>query len=178
MIHRFVTLVSVVIAFVSIVAVGRGHATTMQESMASHPVVGGWTWVNGEGEDAVPSVAQFHPDGTYIEVMPWGAVPLAVWEPTGANSATVTQVVNYLDDDGELVQGQGRATVEYDATTDTITWRGTFLSRYQDGRADIAVDVDEPGNVSIGTRLVPQSMASLEELMDTPLPLGAATPTT
>jgi hypothetical protein len=175
--HRLVTLVSVVIAFASVMVFARGNMVTAQDDMASHPVVGAWTWVNGEGEDAVPSVAHFHPDGTYIEVMPWGAVPMAVWEPTGEDAVTVTQVINYLDDNGELVQGQGRATVEYDATTDTITWRGTFLSRYQDGRTDIAADADDPGSVSIGTRLEPQPMASLDELMDTPLPFGAATPT-
>lgn len=177
--HRLVTLVSVVLAFASVMAFARGNPATAQDDVASHPVVGGWTWVNGVGEDAIPSVAHFHPDGTYIEVMPWGAVILGVWEATGANSLTVTQVINYLSDDDELVQGHGRALVEFDETADTITWRGSFLSRFPDGRTDIAYDVDDPGNISVGTRLEPQPMASLDELRDTPLPFvaPAGTPT-
>jgi hypothetical protein len=67
--------------------------------------------------------------------------------------------------------------VEYDATTDTLTWRGTFLSRFQDGRTDIAADVDDPEQIAIGTRLEPQPMTSLDELMDTPHPFDVATPT-
>ena len=178
--HRFVSLIPLGIVLTFAAAFTQGFPATAQNesAMASHPVVGAWTWVNGEGADAVPSVAQFHPDGTYIEVMPWGSVPLAVWEPTDENTVVVTQVINYLTDDGELVQGQGRATVEYDAANDTFTWRGTFLSRFQDGKADIAVDANEPGNISVGTRLEPQPMASLDELLDMPLPFQAmATPT-
>lgn len=79
------------------------------------------------------------------------------------------QVINYLDDDGQLVQGQRRAMVEVNATGNIMTWQSSFLSRYSDGRTDIAADVDDPGQMSIGTRLEPQPMASLDELMAMPL---------
>jgi hypothetical protein len=175
--HRLVTLVSIVIAFASVVAFARGNAATAQDDMTASPFVGTWTWVNGEGADNMPSIAHFQPDGAYFEVMPWGAVLMGVWEPTGERTAVVTQVINYLDDDGQLVQGQGRGSMEIDETGNTITWQSSFLSRYQDGRTDLAFDVDDPGQTSIGTRLEPQPMATLDELMDTPLPFSAATPT-
>ena len=175
--HRLVTLVSIVIAFASVMAFARGNPATAQDDMASSPFVGTWTWENGESVDSLPSIAHFLPDGAYIEVMPWGAVLMGVWEPTGDRAAVVTQVINYLDDDGNLVQGQGRGAMEIDETGNTITWVSSFLSRYQDGRTDLAFDVDEPGQRSIGTRLEPQPMATLDELMDTPLLFGAATPT-
>ena len=175
--HRFIALVSIVIAIASVVAFARDNSAIAQDDLAAHPFVGTWTWVNGESVDSLPSIAHFHADGTYIEVMPWGAVLMGVWEPTGERTAVVTQVINYLDDDGQLVQGQGRGAMEIDETGNTITWESSFLSRYQDGRTDLAFDVDEPGQRSIGTRLEPQPMATLDELMETPLPFGAATPT-
>ena len=112
--HRIVTLVSIVIAFASVMAFARGNPATAQDDMASSPFVGTWTWENGESVDSLPSIAHFLPDGAYIEVMPWGAVLMGVWEPTGDRAAVVTQVINYLDDDGNLVQGQGRGAMEID----------------------------------------------------------------
>ncbi|MBA2595830.1 MAG: hypothetical protein H0V00_04305 [Chloroflexia bacterium] len=143
---------------------------------ATHSVAGTWTWVNGEGEETFPSVTIFHTDGSYIEVLPWGAILTGVWQPTGENTAVVTQVINYLSDDGELVQGQGRAEVEVDEPGTTMIWQGAFLSRFQDGRTDIASDADDPGSISIGTRFEPQPMTSLDDLMLTPVPFGAGTP--
>jgi hypothetical protein len=153
------------------VATPSGMAAT-----TTHPVAGTWTLVNGEGADAFPSIAHFHPDGTYVEVLPWGAVLMGVWQPTGERTATVTQVFNYRVND-ELVQGQGRGIVEVDETGNTLTGRSIFLSRFQDGRTDFAADTDDPGQTSIGTRVQPQPMASLADLMATPVPVGAATPT-
>jgi hypothetical protein len=85
-------------------------------------------------------------------------------------TAEVTQVVNYLVDE-QLVQGQGRATLEVDATGTTLTWHGVFVGRFQNGRID---SVDEVA--SIGTRLVAEPMVSLETLQATPVPSLAATP--
>lgn len=160
-----------------------GRSATAQEAtpdamaamMATHPVAGTWTWVNGSGADAFPSIATFHPDGSYIEVLPWGAVLMGVWQPTGERTATVTQVLNALDpaEGGEkLMQGQGRATVEVDESGNTMIWEGIFLGRYQDESIAFAFDLE----TSIGTRLLPQPMATLDELKATPVPLGAATP--
>jgi hypothetical protein len=148
----------------------------MAAMMVTHPVTGTWTWANGEGAEALPSIATFHPDGSYIEVLPWGAVIIGVWQPTGENTAVVTQVINALDptEDGEkLMQGQGRATVEVDETGNTMIWEGLFLGRYQDESIAFENDLE----TSIGTRLLPQPMATLDELKLTPVPIGAATPT-
>jgi hypothetical protein len=146
----------------------------MAAMMATHPVAGTWTWVNGEGADAFPSVATFHPDGSYMEVMPWGAVFMGVWQPTGERTATVTQVLNALDptEEGEkLMQAQGRATVEVDESGNTMIWEGLIVGRYQDESIAFEFDLE----TSIGTRLLPQPMATLDELKATPIPLGAAT---
>jgi hypothetical protein len=147
----------------------------LMSATETHPVAGTWTWVNGEGADAFPSIATFHPDGSYIEVMPWGAVFMGVWQPTGERTATVTQVLNALDpsEEGEkLMQAQGRATVEVDESGNTMIWEGLIVGRYQDESIAFEFDLE----TSIGTRLLPQPMATLDELKATPVPLGAATP--
>ena len=46
------------------------------------------------GDDSFPSVALFHADGTYSEVLPWGAVLHGVWEPTGERTADLTFLLN------------------------------------------------------------------------------------
>lgn len=142
-----------------------------QDVLASHPVAGTWTFVNEEGEDAYPSVAIFHPDGSYIEILPWRTLLMGVWEPTGERTATVTQVLNEIYDE-KLEQGQGRGALEIDASGNTMTWKGNFLVRLQDG----SVVLSQEGAPSIGTRLQPAPMESLEELMETPVPFGATTP--
>ena len=173
---RRIPILLAAVVMLGIVSAGNTPSVIAQDDTETHLVAGTWTWVNGEGEEVFPSIATFGPDGSYIEVLPWGAIVMGVWQPTGERTATVTQVINYLTDDGELVQGQGRAEIEVDASGNTMTWRGTFLSRFQDGRSDIVADADDPGSTSIGTRLEPQAMASLDELMLTPVPFGTGTP--
>jgi hypothetical protein len=153
------------------VAVAQEATPSALTAMATHPVTGTWTLVNTAADSRLyPSVAVFHPDGTYLEVLPWGSPLLGVWQPTGERTAVVTQVVNSLVDD-QLVQGQGRATVEVDATGLRLTWHGVFVSRFATGQLE---SVDEV--FSLGTRLVAGPMVSLETLQATPAPSLAATP--
>jgi hypothetical protein len=140
-------------------------------TMATHPVTGAWTLVNKAADSSpYPSVAVFHPDGTYHEVLPWGSPLLGVWQPTGERTAVVTQVVNSLVND-QLVQGHGRAAVEVDATGMTLTWHGVFVSRFPNGQIESADEV-----FSVGTRLEPAPMVPLQTLEATPVPFLAATP--
>jgi hypothetical protein len=138
---------------------------------ASHPAVGAWTFVSGSGEDVVPSIAHFHADGTYTEVLPWGPVLMGAWAPTGERTVVVTLVLNEVHDD-KLWQGQGRATAELDETGNTMTWESIFVGRYQDGTIEFA----DEGTPSTGTRLQAGPMISLEDLIATPVPVGAAAP--
>jgi hypothetical protein len=124
------------------------------------------------GEDAFPSVAIFHADGTYTEILPWGTLLMGVWQPTGERTANLTQVLNEIIED-QLEQGQGRAKLEVDETGNTMTWKGIFLIRHQDGSVVLA----DEGSTSIGTRLEAGPMVSLDTLATTPVPFGAATPT-
>jgi hypothetical protein len=112
----------------------------------------------------------FHPDGTYQEVLPWGQPLLGVWQPTGAHTAVVTQVVTALVND-RLVLGQGRAVVEVDTTGQTLTWHGIFVNRFGNGTLESADEV-----FSRGARLAAEPMLSLPALAATPQPFPAATP--
>jgi hypothetical protein len=152
-------------------AVAQEATPSALAAVATHPVTGAWTLVNKAADSSVyPSVAVFHPDGTYLEVLPWGSPLLGVWQPTGERTAVVTQVVNYLVDD-RLVQGHGRAEVEVDATGQTMTWHGVFVGRFPNGQIDSADEV-----FSIGTRLEAEQMVPLQTLQATPIPFPAATP--
>ena len=54
--------------------------------LATHPVTGTWTLVNKTADGSpYPSVAVFHPDGTYMEVLPWGSPLLGVGSPRGTH---------------------------------------------------------------------------------------------
>ena len=181
--RRFIVSLSLALVVLLGLSVTMSRSSAAQEAtpdamaamMATHPVAGTWTWVNGQGADTYPSIATFDPDGSYIEVMPWGAVFMGVWQPTGERTATVTQVLNALDptEEGEkLMQAQGRATVEVDESGNTMIWEGLIVGRYQDESIAFEFDLD----TAIGTRLLPQPMATLDELKATPVPLGAATP--
>lgn len=140
-------------------------------SLATHPVVGTWTLLTTTADGTVyPSVAVFHPDGTYLEVLPWGSPLLGVWAPSGARSAVVTQVVTALVKD-RLLLGQGRAEVEVAATGTTLTWHGVFVNQFANGTLESGDAV-----VSRGTRLVAAPMLSLPALAATPRPFPAATP--
>lgn len=140
-------------------------------ALATHPVVGTWTLVNTTADGTVyPSVAVFHPDGAYLEVLPWGAPLLGVWAPTGAGTAVVTQVVNTLVND-RLLLGQGRAVVAVDATGTTLTWHGVFVNQFANGTLESGDAV-----VSRGTRLTAEPMLALAALAATPRPFPAATP--
>jgi hypothetical protein len=153
-------------------AAGAQDATpASMPSRATHPVVGTWTLVNTTADGTVyPSVAVFHPDGAYLEVLPWGAPLLGVWAPTGAGTAVVTQVVNTLVND-RLLLGQGRAVVEVDATGTTLTWHGVFVNQFANGTLESGDAV-----VSRGTRLTAEPMLPLAALAATPRPFPAATP--
>lgn len=165
---RIATLLALVLVAGGLI-LPQTHRVEAQDNFASHPVAGTWTFVNGEGEERSPSIATFHPDGSYIEIMPWGAVLMGVWMPTGEHTATVTQVLNeYIDE--QLEQGQGRASIEVDASGNTMIWEGNFLIRHQNGSVVLSLE----GASSVGTRLQPAALESLEHLMATPVPVGAA----
>jgi hypothetical protein len=176
--RRMAVFASIFVLLVSGVASRSGNAATAQEATpagmaatATHLVVGAWTFVNGSGEDVFPSIAHFHADGTYTEVLPWGAVLMGAWTPTGERTAVVTLVLNELQDD-KLWQGQGRATAEVDETGNTMTWEGIFVGRFQDG----TIEFTDEGTPSTGTRLRAGPKISLEDLIATPVPIGAPTP--
>jgi hypothetical protein len=174
--RRFITLLSVVLLSGAVVlsrppAAAQEATPSGMDATATHLVVGAWTFVSGSGENVFPSIAHFHADGTYTEVLPWGAVLMGAWQPTGERTAVVTLVLNELQDD-KLWQGQGRATAEVDETGNSMTWEGIFVGRFQDG----TIEFTDEGSPSTGTRLEAGPMVSLDELIATPVPVGAGTP--
>lgn len=153
-------------------------ATAAQEAtpsstadMANHPVVGGWRMtVDLGGGMTSPDLQIFHADGTYIELLPSGAVLAGVWQPTGERTATLTLYENYFMDD-RLVQIEGRFTVEVDDSGNTITEAGTIVGLFEDG--SVASAFESPAS---GTRM---EVLPVEPLGTPVLPpdTAAATPT-
>jgi hypothetical protein len=178
--RRFSVFLSTVVVLLSSVAVLSRPPAAAQEATpagvaatATHPLAGAWTIVTDLGEDTFPSVAIFHADGTYTEVLPWGQVLLGAWQPTGERTAVMSLIFNYLVDE-ELVEGQGRATLEVDETGNTLTVESVGVGRFRDGRIDFT-DVGVP---TTGTRLEAGPMLSLDELIALTEPPGEATPAT
>jgi hypothetical protein len=76
--RRFTVSLSLalLVLFSSAVVIARPPAAAQEATpagmaaTASHPAVGAWAFVSGSGEDVVPSIAHFHADGTYTEVLP------------------------------------------------------------------------------------------------------------
>ena len=176
--HRFtVSLAVVVVLLIGVIAtMGRSSSaqeatpdTTAMMAMAMHPVVGGWRFTNDAGEgNTFPSLAIFHSDGTYTEVLPDGGNLTGVWQPTGDRTADLTFFTNYIVED-KLVQGEGRFSLEVDETGNALSQAGVFVGRFEDGSIEFAAEVQSPG-----TRLEVAPMVSLAELVGTPV---AGTPT-
>jgi hypothetical protein len=120
------------------------------------------------GGDTFPSLATFHADGTYTEVLPKASVLTGVWRPTGERSGTLTLFENYVVED-KLGHSEGRFTVEVDASGNAITESGIYVARFEDGTVEFTGEVHSPG-----TRLEVAPMVSLDELVGTPV---AGTPT-
>jgi hypothetical protein len=102
-----------------------------------------------------------------MEIYPWGAIFIGVWQPTGERTAEAT-AYNYFLVDDKLVSGEGRFTAEVDATGNAISTDGTFVSRFEDGSIEFAA-----GGPSAGTRLAVLPVLPLETLVGTP---AAGTP--
>jgi hypothetical protein len=181
--RRFSILLSVVVIVLLSVAVvlSRPPAAAQEATpapavpaTADHPLVGTWAIVTEvSAEETFPSVANFNADGTYTEVLPWGQVILGAWQPTGERTVVLTQIFNYLTDDDQLVQGQGRYLLEVDQTGNRLlSYEGSSVARAQDGSIDFA----EEGPPTTGTRVEAGPMLSLDELIALTEPPGAATP--
>jgi hypothetical protein len=183
--QRFSKLLTVVLVLLGSAVVIARPTTSAQEAtppglaaMATHPVVGTWEMTTELAGNTFPFLAIFHADGTYLERYPWGAVFFGVWKPTGERTAEATVVAHeYMDD--RLTRGEGRFTVEVDASGNTIDTDGTFVNRFQDdGSIELAVEGPSPG-----TRLEVQPVVPLSELVPGGTPVipaeltGEATPT-
>jgi hypothetical protein len=181
--RRFAVLLSVVVIVLlsSAVVLARPPAAAQEATpapavpaTADHPLVGTWAIVTEVStEETFPSVANFNADGTYTEVLPWGQVILGAWQPTGERTVVLTQIFNYLTEDDQLVQGQGRYLLEVDQTGNRLlAYEGSSVARAQDGSIDFA----DEGPPTTGTRVEAGPMLSLDELIALTEPPGAATP--
>jgi hypothetical protein len=119
--------------------------------------------------DTFPYLAMFHGDGTYIEILPFGPIFFGVWKPTGARTAEGTSV-GYGFSDDRFERGEGRWTVEVDATGNAIAGTGPFVSRYLDD-GSITLATEGP---SSGTRLSVLPLVPLAELVPEGTPVIAA----
>ncbi len=135
--RRMTLVLVVVIAFMGLVAVGRGNRgaiaqeatpdTAAMMTMAAHPIVGTWRWDNDPADPADDSYAIFAADGSYLEVTkPTNVgVGIGAWTPTGERTADVITVFQDVDPGEDFEPGTG-----------------TFL---------VSLTVDETGNAFSGT---------------------------
>ena len=166
--RRFIVSLSLaVVVLLSLVASGINTqaqdatpaAMETMTTMATHPVVGVWDSTGSIADNTFPFLAIFHGDGTYQEVYPWGAINTGVWKPTGERTAEVTAIVyEYIED--RLARGETRFSAEVDETGNSIDTDGSFVSRFEDGSVDMAVEGPSPG-----TRLTVLPVVPFSELV-------------
>lgn len=106
-------------------------------AMATHPLVGAWelqTQVNNPSNP--PSVAVFHPDGTYYESDADGSDGAGTWQPTGPNTANLTIIFHGTDEKGNYVAKiKVRAAVTVDASGNSFTAPYTLEFISPDGKS-------------------------------------------
>lgn len=98
-------------------------ATQATPTMATSPLVGAWELQTQAGNPAnPPSVAVFHPDGTYYESDADGSDGAGTWQMTGPTTAILTIVFHGTDAKGNYVARiVVRATVTVDASGTSFT---------------------------------------------------------
>ena len=136
-------------------------------AMATHPVVGAWRLtIDLGGVATIPAHGLFHADGTYSQQFADGSGLIGVWRPTGERTADLTLYTLDLVGD-KLAQGEARLTVEVDETGQAMTFTGTFVSLFEDGSIDMAVEAPATATrlevlplVPLGTPVLPPDMAA------------------
>lgn len=74
-----------------------------------HPLVGAWLMTDeSDPEGASTFLSSFSSDGIYHQADPDGAVGIGAWEATGANTAALTFMQQFADDEGN---NEGSITV-------------------------------------------------------------------
>jgi hypothetical protein len=118
------------------------------------------------GVATVPADGLFHADGTYSQEFADGSGLIGVWRPTGERTADLTLYTLDLVDD-KLAQGEARLTVEVDETGTAMTFTGTFVSLFEDGSIDMAVEAPASATrlgvlplVPLGTPVLPPDLAA------------------
>ena len=173
--HRFAVLLSVVavVLLSSVVVLSRLPAAAQEATptgmaaMATHPVVGAWRLtIDLGGVATIPADGLYHADGTYSQEFADGSGLIGVWRPTGERTADLTLYTLDLVDD-KLARGEARLTVEVDETGTALTSTGTFVSLFEDGSVDIAVEVSATATrldvlplVPLGTPVFPSAEAA------------------
>ena len=136
-------------------------------AMATHPVVGAWRIsIDLGGVATVPADGLFHADGTYSQEFADGSGLIGVWRATGERTADLTLYTLDLVDD-RLARGEARLAVAVDETGTAMTFSGTFVSLFEDGSIDMAVEVPASATrlevlplVPLGTPVLPPEMTA------------------
>lgn len=103
----------------------------------SSPLVGAWELQTQTGNPShPPSVAVFHPDGTYYESDADGSDGAGAWQMTGPTTAILTIVFHGTDEKGGYVARiVVRATVTLDASGNSFTAPYTIEFITPDGKS-------------------------------------------
>lgn len=119
------------VAFALLLFAGMSAPAVAQDATTEgHPLVGTWILMT-EGDGA--AIATFSSDGTMIDAESSGEVGLGSWTATSPTSGTATFAIFFTDPEsntaGAIVI---RATLDYDAATDTVavTYNATGADQF------------------------------------------------
>jgi hypothetical protein len=139
---RVLSLVALLVGLLltaALLVVPLREATAAQATptMATSPLVGAWELQTQAGNPSnPPSVAVFHPDGTYYESDADGSDGAGTWQMTGPNTAILTIIFHGTDEKGNYVaQIKVRATVTLDASGNSFTAPYTLEFTSPDGKS-------------------------------------------
>lgn len=115
----------------------RAGAAQATPTTATSPLVGAWELQTETGNPShPPSVAVFHPDGTYYESDADGSDGAGAWQMTGPNTAILTIVFHGTDEKGNYVaQIKVRASITLDASGNSFTAPYTIEFSAPDGKS-------------------------------------------
>lgn len=115
----------------------RAGAAQATPTTATSPLVGAWELQTQTGNPShPPSVAVFHPDGTYYESDADGSDGAGAWQMTGPNTAILTIVFHSTDQKGNYAgEAKVRAAVTLDASGNSFTAPYTIELISPDGKS-------------------------------------------
>jgi len=100
--------------------------TTVTAAMATHPIIGAWSFVDPLVPDN-KNYGVFHADGTFTGISPYGGTGIGVWRPTGERSLELTIIFFDLDPNPSVfAMGTAVNTNAFTVSEDGMSFSGPY----------------------------------------------------